>query len=177
MHAARALPPAHALPPPTHTSPRIIRPAFDSAARVGVQPAAELRHLQRHGHVLHVLRAHLPVPCPQSAVEPSTARCVRHGRPLPPASRAARRPAPYALLSTLGSSRRRSTSRLASTPPASQTWATCSQCVPPRALPPICSRSLSCTLRAPPLPAASRLPRPAPCTPPYALLPTLGRKY
>ena len=69
VHAARALPPAHALPPPAHTSLRIVRPPFDSAGRVGVQPAAELRHLQRHGHGLHVLRALLPVPCPQSAVE------------------------------------------------------------------------------------------------------------
>eukprot|EP00964_Phaeocystis_antarctica_P079091 scaffold49241_cov81-Phaeocystis_antarctica.AAC.1 len=56
-----------------------------SAGRVGVQPAAELRHLQRHGHGLHILRALLPVPCPQSAVEPSPARCVRRGRPPPPA--------------------------------------------------------------------------------------------
>eukprot|EP00964_Phaeocystis_antarctica_P069245 scaffold42036_cov45-Phaeocystis_antarctica.AAC.4 len=35
-----------------------------SAGRVGVQPAAELRHLQRHKHAGHVLRALLPVPCP-----------------------------------------------------------------------------------------------------------------
>ena len=58
-----------------------------SAVRVGVQPAAELRHLQRHNHAAHVLRALLPVPCPR-----------------------------------------------------------------------ICSRALSCTLRAPRSPAASRLP-------------------
>ena len=59
------------------------------AGRVGVQPAAELRHLQRHNHVRHVLRALLPVPCPQSAVEPSPARCVRRGRPPPAAPRPA----------------------------------------------------------------------------------------
>ena len=35
-----------------------------SAVRVGVQPPAELRHLQRHNHGRHVLRALLPVPCP-----------------------------------------------------------------------------------------------------------------
>ena len=48
-----------------------------SAARVGVQPAAELRHLQRHKHVVHVLRTLLPVPYPESAVQPSRARCLR----------------------------------------------------------------------------------------------------
>eukprot|EP00964_Phaeocystis_antarctica_P109113 scaffold73604_cov48-Phaeocystis_antarctica.AAC.1 len=40
------------------------------------------------------------MPYPESTVAPSPARCVRHGRPPPPASRAAPRPAPYALLST-----------------------------------------------------------------------------
>ena len=82
-----------------------------SAVRVGVRSAAELRHLQRHRHAAHVLRALFPVPCPKSAVEPSPARCVRRGRPPPPASRGTPRPTPNALLSTLGSPRRRSTSR------------------------------------------------------------------
>eukprot|EP00964_Phaeocystis_antarctica_P105729 scaffold70722_cov63-Phaeocystis_antarctica.AAC.1 len=83
-----------------------------SAGCVGVQPAAELRHLQRHGHVVHVLRALLPVPCSQSAVEPSPARRLHRSRPPPPASRyPAPLPTPYALRSTLGSTRRRSTSR------------------------------------------------------------------
>ena len=38
-------------PPPSgpHTSPSITRPAFDSAERGGLQSAAELRHVQRHG--------------------------------------------------------------------------------------------------------------------------------
>eukprot|EP00964_Phaeocystis_antarctica_P045599 scaffold26259_cov55-Phaeocystis_antarctica.AAC.2 len=45
VHAARALPPAHAFPRPAHTSPRIAHPLFDSAVCVGVQPAAELRHV------------------------------------------------------------------------------------------------------------------------------------
>eukprot|EP00964_Phaeocystis_antarctica_P047523 scaffold27491_cov49-Phaeocystis_antarctica.AAC.3 len=80
-----------------------------SAGRVGVQPAAELRHLQRHDHALHVPRA--PVLCSQSADEPSPARCVHRGRPPPPASKPAPRPAPHAPLSTLGRARRRSTSR------------------------------------------------------------------
>eukprot|EP00964_Phaeocystis_antarctica_P008224 scaffold4429_cov36-Phaeocystis_antarctica.AAC.2 len=61
-----------------------------SAGRVGVQPAAELRHLQRHGHALHVRRARsYPMPCPQSAVEPFSARCLRRGRLPPPACRPA----------------------------------------------------------------------------------------
>eukprot|EP00964_Phaeocystis_antarctica_P023840 scaffold13337_cov62-Phaeocystis_antarctica.AAC.1 len=42
---------------PAHTSPRIVCPPFDSAERGGVQPAAELRHVQRHTHGPHVLRA------------------------------------------------------------------------------------------------------------------------
>ena len=50
------------------------------------------------------------VPCPESVVDPSPARCL--GRRLPfPASKSAARPAPYALVSTLGSTRMRSTSR------------------------------------------------------------------
>eukprot|EP00964_Phaeocystis_antarctica_P074116 scaffold45525_cov21-Phaeocystis_antarctica.AAC.1 len=82
-----------------------------SAARAGVQPAAELRHLQRHDHARHVPGSLLPVPCPIFAVEPSPARCVHRGRPLLPASRPAPRPAAHAPRSTLGSPRRRSTSR------------------------------------------------------------------
>ena len=81
---------ARRLPPPrphlaTHRMPSVRLPAV----RAGVQPTAELRHLQRHGHAQHVLwiRALLPVPCSQPAVEPSPARCVRRGRPPPPASR------------------------------------------------------------------------------------------
>ena len=44
---------------PAHTSPRIVCPPFDTAGRVGVQPAAESRHIQRHKHAHHVLGAHL----------------------------------------------------------------------------------------------------------------------
>eukprot|EP00964_Phaeocystis_antarctica_P009989 scaffold5448_cov59-Phaeocystis_antarctica.AAC.1 len=68
VHAAcTATPPPCALAPPT---PRVALhvPRCDSAGRVGVQPAAELRHVQRHEHGLHVLRAHpARVPCPVSS--------------------------------------------------------------------------------------------------------------
>eukprot|EP00964_Phaeocystis_antarctica_P096613 scaffold62890_cov81-Phaeocystis_antarctica.AAC.2 len=95
-----------------HPRPAPCMPPFRlSAERVCVQPAAELRHLQRHEHAVHVSGALLPVPCLQSAVEPSPAHCVPHGRPPPPASRPEPRPAPHALLSTLGRARLRSTSR------------------------------------------------------------------
>eukprot|EP00964_Phaeocystis_antarctica_P004953 scaffold2698_cov48-Phaeocystis_antarctica.AAC.5 len=47
-----------------------------SAVRVSVQPAAELRHLQRHKHAPHVPGALLPVSCSQSAVDPSPARAL-----------------------------------------------------------------------------------------------------
>ena len=90
VHAACAV----AAPSPStgpHISPRIACPPFDSAARV--QPAAELRHLQRHDHVSHVpgaLRA-----CPL-AVQAACAAAAS----LPPASRLSPRPASHALLST-----------------------------------------------------------------------------
>eukprot|EP00964_Phaeocystis_antarctica_P010220 scaffold5611_cov48-Phaeocystis_antarctica.AAC.2 len=78
-----------------------------SAGRAGVQPAAELRHLQRHNHALNVHGALLPVPCPESAVEPCPAPCLHRGRPPPPASRySAPRTTPHALLLTLGRARR-----------------------------------------------------------------------
>ena len=59
MHAS-CVPPPHPRPSrlPARTSPpRIACPPFDSAVRVCLQPAAELRHLQRHDHELHVLCA------------------------------------------------------------------------------------------------------------------------
>eukprot|EP00964_Phaeocystis_antarctica_P062308 scaffold37323_cov45-Phaeocystis_antarctica.AAC.1 len=83
-----------------------------SAERVGVQPAAGVRHVQRHGHEQHVRSALLPVPCLQSAQSspPLYSACTTVAF-RPPASRAAPRPASYAPLSTLGSKRLRSTSR------------------------------------------------------------------
>eukprot|EP00964_Phaeocystis_antarctica_P047522 scaffold27491_cov49-Phaeocystis_antarctica.AAC.2 len=76
LHAACTVV-ARRLPPPSpHVVPHRM-PSFRlSAGRVGVQPAAELRHLQRHKHVRHVPGALLPVPCPISAVEPSPAPCL-----------------------------------------------------------------------------------------------------
>ena len=50
---------------PGRTSSHTARPPFDSAVRVGVQPSAELRHVQRHEHVPHVLRALRACPAPQ----------------------------------------------------------------------------------------------------------------
>ena len=69
-----------ALPPPgPHVVPHRM-PFFRlSAGRVGVQPAAELRHLRRHNHEPHVLCALLPVPCPHifSQALPCTLRAPR----------------------------------------------------------------------------------------------------
>ena len=65
-------PPSHALPPhalQARTSPRMHRTPslrLHSAGRVGLQPAAELRHVQRHDHVQHVLRALRACPVPQA---------------------------------------------------------------------------------------------------------------
>ena len=71
-----------------------------SAASVGVQPATELRHVQRHRHEQHVssaLRACLPA---ASMTRPSLrAACAADARH-PPASRPACRPSSHAFLST-----------------------------------------------------------------------------
>eukprot|EP00964_Phaeocystis_antarctica_P144879 scaffold110757_cov63-Phaeocystis_antarctica.AAC.2 len=39
---------------PGRTSPRVACPPFDSAGREGVQPAAQLRHVQGHANVRDV---------------------------------------------------------------------------------------------------------------------------
>ena len=129
FHVPRALPPVcsralpytlrasrspAALPPPGPHLPPHRMPSFRlSAARVGVQPAAELRHLQRHQYGLHVLGALLPVPYPQSAQSSPVlhAACTAVARRLSRLPTRMPRTTRYALLSTLGSARRRSTSR------------------------------------------------------------------
>eukprot|EP00964_Phaeocystis_antarctica_P150313 scaffold117706_cov69-Phaeocystis_antarctica.AAC.1 len=83
-----APPPQCGRPPPPACRPVYLAlhhiPSFRlSAESVGVQPAAELRHLQRHGHERHVPGALLPVPCPQSAVKPCP---TRRGRSRSPAT-------------------------------------------------------------------------------------------
>ena len=111
LHAAcrRSCPPP---PASRYSAPRRAPYALSSAVCNGVQPDAELRHLERHKHERHIPSALPPVPCSQAAAEPSPARCVHRCRPPSPASRSA--PAPRiacALASTLGRARRRSTSR------------------------------------------------------------------
>ena len=63
---------AVALPPFRHlvrTSPGFVCPLFDTAGSVGVQPAAESRHVQSHKHGLHVSGALSP----QSGISLQTA--------------------------------------------------------------------------------------------------------
>ena len=88
----------------------MVCPPLDSAVGDGVQPAAESRHVQRHEHGLHVLRALRAGPCPPCTSRAFPARylgCFSHALP-PPGP-------PYRPLSMppfgLGSRRRRSTSR------------------------------------------------------------------
>ena len=85
VRSARALPPIpswvlartlHA-PPPPHRPPSsrpashpIVCPLFDSAGRIGIQPAAELRHLQSHRHELHVYCALHACPGPRPQLGP-----------------------------------------------------------------------------------------------------------
>jgi len=85
MHAAiaRRLPPPGPQPAPHRVS--CLRP---SAARVALQPAAELGHLPRHEHERHVYGALLPAPhTPICSCALSPARCVHAAlaaRRLPP---------------------------------------------------------------------------------------------
>eukprot|EP00964_Phaeocystis_antarctica_P047610 scaffold27545_cov52-Phaeocystis_antarctica.AAC.2 len=144
-----------------------------SAVRVGVQSAAELRHLQRHNHEAHVHRALLPVPCPESAVEPP----LHDGR---------RRPRLLARTHPRTAHRmpsvRLSAGRVGVQPAAGLRHLQRHDHGPdvPGVLLPVpcsrnCSRALSRTLRAPRSPDDSRLPATAPRPASYALLSTLGR--
>ena len=128
---------------PAHRVP-CLRP---SAVRDGLQPAAQLGHVPRHEHGLHVLRALLPAPASQIC---SRALSPVHAARAPQSLAAFRLPArsppraPCALLATLGSPRRPSTSRSAGTRPASQTCTPCFTCAAPRPrASQICSRALS----------------------------------
>ena len=97
-------------PLPACTSHRMLSLRL-SAVRVGVQPAAKLRHVQRHRHGLHVHG--VPVACAAPNLQSSPllhAACAAVARG-PPVSRPTPRPASYACFSTLGRARRRSTSR------------------------------------------------------------------
>ena len=168
---------ARRVPPPTARSPpRTVCPACDpSAGRDGLQPAAQLGHLPRHEHELHVSRAlppralRPPTCCVTRALPPACCARTATARRVPPPTPAAR-PAPCALcLRPLGRARGPSTSRSAGTPPASRTCAACFTCAAsPRPAPPnlLChTRPSPCMLRAhhnrSPR-AASHSPQPAP---------------
>eukprot|EP00964_Phaeocystis_antarctica_P028545 scaffold16104_cov47-Phaeocystis_antarctica.AAC.4 len=165
------------LPPGPNLAPHRTPPFRLSAVRVGVQPAAELRHLQCHEHELHVPRALLPVPCPKSAVEPSPLRptCTAVACH-PPASRVAPRSAPHALLSNP----RQSASAL-NQPLSFDTSSVTNMNgmfyvrSSPRPAPNLQSSPplhAACPAVEPPPPAPPAWP--APCPAPYALLSTLG---
>jgi len=59
-----APPPAHTLAPPSPRAADLACPPFGWAGGVCVQPAAELRHVQRHHHGGHVSGALGPCPAP-----------------------------------------------------------------------------------------------------------------
>ena len=66
---------------PVHTLPRFMWSPCDSAARGGIQPAAEPRHVQRHRHDPHVFGAR---PRREPPAEPSLhAACTSTPRPPP----------------------------------------------------------------------------------------------
>ena len=95
--ACRLRPPSALPPPGPYRAPHRKCPPSDSAARVDVQPAAELRHVQRHEHGRHVSGALRTRPTPPS---PPPARCAYAAISPRPLSRLAPCPASYALLST-----------------------------------------------------------------------------
>eukprot|EP00964_Phaeocystis_antarctica_P131836 scaffold95826_cov48-Phaeocystis_antarctica.AAC.1 len=151
-----------------------------SAVRVGVQPAAELRRLQRHEHVRDVQGALLPVPCPQPAVEPSPARCACRGRP-PPAQPPDRYASPR-IVCTPFDSRQLATAFNQPLSFDTSSFTTMDSMFSvrssPRPAPYLQSSPRLCTLRAPRSPAASRLPaRTSSRTacPPFALGRSRGR--
>ena len=65
--SARALPRPTPSRFPAHTSPHTVCPAFDSAVHACIQPAAELRHVQGHGHAGHVRGMLRACPAPPGA--------------------------------------------------------------------------------------------------------------
>ena len=85
------------------TSPLIVYSPFDSAGSVGLQQAAELRHDQRHGHELHVLRALRACPGPPSLLQLSPVRACRLRRQCPTPSRLAVRTSPRIVYSPVDS--------------------------------------------------------------------------
>jgi len=86
---------------------------FDSAVLVGVQPAAELRHVQRHEHVPNVYRALRACPCQPAPQFWVLCLHAAYAAAAPTPSRLHARLSPLVLCfpSRLGSPRRRSTSR------------------------------------------------------------------
>ena len=78
LHQRRYTAPRPHTPPGPYTSSRVACTPFDSAGGVGVQPAAQLRHVQGHKHEPHVrgaLRA-----CPGPPVLSRSPPCACHLR-------------------------------------------------------------------------------------------------
>ena len=65
------------------TSRRTVCPLLNSAGRVGVQPAAELRHVQSHNHARHVLRALRACPGPPRHSQSEPTLCTPLAPPSP----------------------------------------------------------------------------------------------
>ena len=118
VHAVLAPPPPHTPSRlPNRTSPRIICPFRLCTGHDGLQPAAELRHVQSHRHVRHVLRALRACPVPQPSVRHSQCMCAACAA-APPTPSPASRPESWSVGGShrmhsfrLGSGRRRLTSR------------------------------------------------------------------
>ena len=110
-HAARHLGHRpHALPSPGPPAALSACLPLDSAGRASVQPAAELRHVPRHDHVLHVSGAAPRLPVPPTHQSGPRRASLRPSRPRPSVSRPARRPLSLPSFG-LGRARPRLTSR------------------------------------------------------------------
>ena len=162
MHTPRS-PAASRLP--ARSLPRTVCPACDPRqyARAFNQPlswdTSRVTDMRYTFYVRCFSRAYPARPARKPAVAPSPmhAACTSRCSP-PPASWPAARPAPCALLATLGSSRRPSISRWAGTLPASRTCATYLTCAAPRPLLPLPAafRPLPCTACTPIVPVYPR---------------------
>ena len=95
---------------PAHTSPLIACPPFNSRQYASVFNQPLSFDTSSVTTMYGMFNVRFSPCCSQSAVEPSHARCLHRRRPPPPAARPAPHPASYALRSTLGSTRLRSTS-------------------------------------------------------------------
>ena len=160
LHVACAAAAAsYPLPHPSPHAAHFVCPLFHSAGRVGVQPAADFRHVQRHKHERHVSGAFRRALPPISTVGSSPARCLRRCRPTPSCLPARMPLASYVLLLTRQNARAFNQPLSLDTSKATDMTAMF-YVRSARALRLIPTRVFVCTLHAPPPPHTHPTPSP-----------------